>query len=344
MAPPDQPLKKKSRIPKWLVPAVGYTIAIASLIGVFHQFDFKQLEQDVRTLSWGWVLLAVLLNLSVYVFDGWRWAVLLSPAEDAPVAECVKAVFVGQVANAALPAKAGEVIRCYLLSYWTATPFSLALTGDAIGRVMDGVCMAVAFYAFTWGITDMRSELRDGAFVFAIGVAILSGLLAFVLFRREHAKSFVSKSKWSARFAHLMHEIHRLGDIKNLRNAFGISILYLLMPILSVWALFRAYSFDFSFVQAAIVLVIIHIGTTLPGAPANVGAFSFFAALSLEMLAAGPAEAKVFAVFLYFAHTLPPIIVGACILLFTGLKLGEVHTHAKTAHHTPRVVTPAVND
>jgi len=340
MAPSDTPPKHKRRIPKWLMPALGFLIAAASLYFIFHQFDYKQLEQDVRTLSWGWVLVAVLLNLLVYVLDGWRWSVLLRPAQKIPVAECVKAVFVGQVANV-LPAKAGEIVRCYLLSFWTEIPFSLALTGDAIGRVMDGICMVLAFYVFTHGITDMRSSLRDGAFAFAMVVLALSGILAFILFRREHAKKFVSTGKWSARFANMMHEIHCLGNIRVLRNAFGISLLYLLMPMLSVWALFRAYNFDYSFVQAAIVLVIIHIGTTVPGPPANLGAFSIFAALSLEMLAAGPTEAKIFAVILYFAHTLPPILVGTLVLLFSGLKLGEVHTHAKSAHHSDK--TPAVN-
>jgi len=328
-----QPAPKRN-IRKWLVPTVGYTIAIASLWGVFHDFDYKLLEQDVRALSWGWVLIGVLLNLTVYVLDGLRWAVLLSPAEDAPVTECVKAVFVGQVANAVLPAKAGEVVRCYLLSFWTDTPFTLALTADAIGRVMDGICMVLAFYLFTWGITDMRRGLRDGAFIFAVAVALLSCLLLFVLFRREHAKLFLSNNKWGARFASVLHEIHSLGDVKVLRKAFGISVLYLLMPILSVWALFHAYNFDFSFQQAAIVLVVIHLGTTLPGAPANVGAFQWFATISLEMLSAGPMEAKIFSVILYFAHTLPPIIIGAIVLLFTGLKLGEVHTHARKAHHS----------
>lgn len=340
MGPPDAPPKPKRKIPKWLVPTVGYSIAIASLIGVFHQFDYRQLEQDVRTLSWGWVILGIALNLAVYVLDGWRWAVLLSPDEDTPVAECVKAVFVGQVANAVLPAKAGEVIRCYLLSFWTDTPFSIALTADAIGRVMDGICMALAFYLFTYGMPNMRRDLRDGAFVFAVGVLVLSCILLFILFRREHAKSFVSGNKWSARFAHIMHEIHCLGNVRTLRNAFGISILYLLMPILSVWALYRAYSFDFSFQQAAILLVIIHIGTTLPSAPANLGSFQLFATMGLEMLDAGPTEAKIFSVILYFAHTLPPIIVGAFVLLFTGLKLGEVHTHAKRAHHSHRSPLP----
>ena len=54
--------------------------------------------------------------------------------------------------------------------------------------------------------------------------------------------------------------------------------------------------------------------------------------LTVVMLEAGPTEAKIFSVILYFAHTLPPIIVGAGVLLATGLKLGEVHIHARKAH------------
>ena len=340
----EQPSSTKKRVQKWLVPVVGYSIALASLYGVFHDFDYRLLEQDVRTLRWGWVLLGILLNLTVYVLDGWRWAVILNPAEDAPVSECVKAVFVGQVANAVLPAKAGEVVRCYLLSFWTDTPFTLALTADAIGRVMDGICMVVAFYLFTWGMAGMRRDIRDVAFIFTVVVAILSLLLLFVLFRREHASKFVSNSKWGQRFGNALHDIHSLGNARVLRNALGISALYLLMPILSVWALFRAYNFDFSFQQAAIVLVVIHLGTSLPGAPANVGAFQWAATISMVMLAAGPMEAKIFSVILYFAHTLPPIIVGAVVLLFTGLKLGEVHTHAKKAHHSGRAIEPSGAD
>ena len=86
------------------------------LYWVFRQFDYKQMETDVRTLQWGWVALGIVLNVLVFVVDGWRWSVLLSPFEDAPPIECIKAVFIGIVANGVLPAKAGEVIRCYLLS------------------------------------------------------------------------------------------------------------------------------------------------------------------------------------------------------------------------------------
>src|SRR5271170_3653480 len=82
--PPVNDPPKSRRIPKWLVPTVGYSIAIASLIWVFHAFDYQQLGQDLRTLHWGWVIAGILLNIAVYLVDAWRWKVLLSPAGIVP--------------------------------------------------------------------------------------------------------------------------------------------------------------------------------------------------------------------------------------------------------------------
>jgi glycosyltransferase 2 family protein len=347
MHPPMDSLKQ-SRIPKWLVPAAGYSIAIASLIWVFHAFDYKQLGQDVRALHWGWVLLGIVLSLMVYVVDAWRWSVLLRSAEIVPLGECIKAIFVGQVANGVLPAKAGEVVRCYLLSLWTEMPVSLALTSDAISRVMDGICLVAGFYLVTIGLHAPTHRLqkefmlwKDGTFILMIFVAILSALVIFVLFRREHASSLVQGNKWAARFAHLMHEIHELGDVSSLAVAMGISVLYLLLPILSVWCLFQAYEFDFGFVQAAIVVIVVHIGTILPNAPANIGSFQAFATVAMGMVQAEASAAASFSLIFYIAQTLPQIFVGFLVLLFTGLNLGEVHTRAVRAEHTRKIHVPA---
>jgi glycosyltransferase 2 family protein len=334
------PSTKKPRIPQWIVPTVGYAIAIASLIWVFHQFDYRALEQDVRQLHWGWVSLGILLNLAVYILDAWRWQVLLSPVEAVPLTECGKAVMVGQVANAVLPGKAGEIIRCYLLSLWTDTPLSLALTSDFVARVMDGICMVVGFYLVTVGV-HVPKPLQDGTYALTIGVIVLSAILLFMLFRREHATSLITGRKWAARFHQAMHEIHQLGDPATLWRALGISMLYLFLPVLSVWCLFRAYAFDFTVVQAGVVLIIVHIGTMLPNAPANLGSFQFFATVSLGMLNADKPEAKIFSLILYFAHTLPQIAIGALVLLFTGLKLGEVHMHAQRAEHARHPCIPS---
>ncbi len=337
LPPETDQISKKRQITKRLVPILAYTCAIGSLVWVFHSFDYHLFEQDIRTLHWGWVAAGIILNLLVYLLEAWRWATLLRPAEIVPVSECAKAVFVGQVANAALPFKAGEIVRCYLLSFWTDTPLSLALTSYAISRVMDGICLAVGFYLVTIGL-DVPEHLherfaiwRDGAFILAIAVAVLSAVFLYVLFRREHATSFVSGNKWAKRFSHLMHEIHQLGDSKTLGQALAISVLYLALPMLSVWCLFQAYSFDFGLLSAGIVLVIIHMGTMVPNAPGNIGSFQFFATVALAIVEAEPSAAANFSVILYLALNIPQIAVGALVLLFTGLNLGEVHLHAQRA-------------
>jgi glycosyltransferase 2 family protein len=350
---PSNDSPKRRSVPKWLVPAAGYSIAIGSLVWVFHAFDFQQLGQDLRSLHWEWVVLGIALNLLVYVVDAWRWSVLLRPAEIVPLNECMKAIFVGLVANGVLPAKAGEVVRCYLLSLWTEMPVSLALTSDAISRVMDGIWLVAGFYLVTIGLHAPTHRLekefmlwRDGTFVLMIAVAILSGLIVFVLFRREHASSFVKSNKWAERFSHLMHEIHELGDVRSLGVAMGISVLYLLLPVLSVWCLFRAYDFDFGLVPAGIVLIVVHIGTILPNAPANIGSFQAFATVALGIIRAEQSAAASFALIFYIAHTLPQILVGFVVLLFTGLNLGEVHTRAIHAEHArkTRIPAPLVNE
>ncbi len=340
-------------MPKWLVPAAGYSIAIASLVWVFRSFDYQQLQQDLKTLHWEWVALGVALNLLNYVVDAWRWQVLLQPAEFVPLSECVKAIYVGLVANGVLPAKAGEVVRCYLLSLWTEMPVSLALTSDAISRVMDGVWLVAGFYVVTIGLHPPTQRLQkqlalwsDGAFILAISVAILSALILFVLFRREDASSFVKSNKWAARFAHLMHEIHELGDAMSLLIAMGISMLYLLLPVLSVWCLFRAYDFDFGLLPAAIVVIVVHIGTILPNAPANIGSFQAFATVALGIIQAEESAAASFSLIFYIALNIPQILVGFIVLLFTGLNLGEVHTRAVHAEHArkTRIPGPLVNE
>jgi len=346
MHPPNHPPIGR-RLPKWLIPAVGYSIAIASLVWVFHAFDYQQLGQDLRTLHWPWVMLGVALNLAVYFVDAWRWSVLLRPAEIVPLDECVTAIFVGLVANGVLPAKAGEVVRCYLLSLWTEMPVSLALTSDAIARVMDGIWLVLGFYLVTIGLHAPTHRLekefmlwRDGTFILLIAVAILSVLILFVLFRREHAHSFVKSNKWAERFAHLMHEIHELGDVGSLSFAMGISVIYLMLPVFSVWCLFRAYDFDFGLLQAGIVVIVVHIGTILPNAPANIGSFQAFATVALGIIQAEQSAAASFALIFYIAHNLPQILVGFVVLLFTGLNLGEVHTRAIHAEHTRKMRIP----
>src|SRR2546423_1337653 len=133
-APPRR--RKRLKLPKWLIPAVGYSISAISLVWVFSKFPYSQLGDPLRTMDWAWVAIAIVCEISVYFFDAWRWAALLKPVGSPSFGLCLQSVFVGLFGNDVLPAKAGELIRCFLLSFETKVPLPLALTSDLILRVM----------------------------------------------------------------------------------------------------------------------------------------------------------------------------------------------------------------
>jgi glycosyltransferase 2 family protein len=323
------------KIPEWVLPAVGYAVSAASLFWVFKRFDFVSLWSDVRALEWIWIVVGVACEMTSHVVDAWRWKVILQPAEDAPFWVCVEATFVGLFANDVLPAKAGEIIRAYLLAVSSEVPIALALMSAAIERLFDGLVMFLVFFAIT---LDMRNVggLRSGMGLLGFITMGVLAIMLFILFYKSHAHTVISGNKFAVKFIHLLDELHRIGDLRALGTAFAISFLYLLLQICAVAALARADSFDFGLKEAAFVLLVLRLGTMIPNAPGNLGTFQFAAERALRLLTVEAASAKSFAAILYVFMTLPALVAGAISVAFTGVSIREIHHHARKAHSRPR--------
>src|SRR5579863_2074462 len=258
---------KRRRIPQWLVPAFGYAVSAASLIWVFWRFPWAQLADHLRTLEWNWVAIAILFELAVYFIDAWRWKILLKRVGAPSFGLCLQAVFVGLLANDILPAKAGELVRCLLLSYETEVPLSLAITSDVILRIMDGLWIVILYLLVTFRVGS-HADVTRVMWCFGATVIGVSVVIIFVLFRRQHAHHFLKTTGWAERFIHLLNEIHRLGHWRELGLAMLGSGIYWVLQTLAFWALARADAFDFGVSGAAFILVVKAIGTLIPNAPA----------------------------------------------------------------------------
>ena len=182
--------------------------------------DYAGLMDDIRTLKWRWMAVAILLELAVYVCQAWRWNILLSPVERLPLWPTVKAIYIGVFASGVLPLRTGEIIRCYLLAFWNELPVSLAFTSGAIERVIDGLWLVAAF-GFTAGLLELPRYMIDGVEVMAAVLALLSMVFIYVLFRKQHAHTLLARVSWGSKFAHVLDEIHRLGDWRTLGRGDG---------------------------------------------------------------------------------------------------------------------------
>jgi uncharacterized protein (TIRG00374 family) len=327
--------RRQSGIPRWLVPAIGYTVSGISLIWVFSRFPYRLLGDHLRTMDWWWVSLAVALEFAVYFVDAWRWSAFLQPVGAPSFGVALQAVFIGVFANDVLPARAGELIRCFLLSYETEVPFSLAVTSDVILRIMDGLWVVIVYLIITFQISSHAMVTRV-MWGFGTGVVAVSLLVLFVLFRRQHARHFVTNTKWAANLIHLFDEIHRLGHWRELGIAMLLSGVYWFGQLLAVWALTRADAFDLGLGAAGFLLVVKAIGTLVPNAPANVGAYQAATIYALMLLLVEHPNAQIFAEIMFWFLTLPVAVGGAIAVAFAGFDITSLHRHAKEASMTSR--------
>jgi len=321
---------RRRGLPKWLVPAIGYAVSAASLTWVLWKFPFGQLGDHLRTLEWNWVVVAILFEVAVYFADAWRWGSLLKPVGSPSFGLCLQSVFVGVLANDILPAKAGEVVRCLLLSYETEVPLSLAITSDVILRIMDGLWILIVYLIITFQIAT-HVDVTRGMWVFGTGAVVVALVLLFVLFRRQHAHHFVRTTSWAARFSHLLDEIHRLGHWRELRSGMAISGFYWLAQMLAIWALTKADRFDLGLSAAAFLLVVKAVLTLIPNAPANMGAYQAAVVYAFGFLLVERANAQAFSEIMFGFLTLPAAVVGAIAVVFADIDLLALHRHAHRA-------------
>lgn len=321
---------RRQGFPRWLVPAIGYSVSAASLIWVFWKFPWSQLADHLRTLEWNWVAIGILFEVSVYFIDAWRWKALLRRVGEPSFPLCLQSVFVGLLANDILPAKAGEVVRCFLLSYETEVPLSLAITSDVMLRIMDGLWIVILYLAVTFQIST-HVDVTRGMWIFGIGAVAISLVLLFVLFRRQHAHYFVRTKSWAARFVELLDEIHRLGHWRELRNAMGISAFYWISQMLAIWALTKADHFDLGLSAAAFLLVVKAVLTLIPNAPANMGAYQAAVVYAFGFLLVERANAQAFSEIMFAFLTMPAAVGGAIAVLFADVDLLALHRNAHRA-------------
>jgi uncharacterized protein (TIRG00374 family) len=97
------------------------TIAVAgitlALLGwFFRNADFAQVWREIRAAD-PWALLALLgATALTYVLRALRWQYLLRPLGPTRFRVAFRTTVIGFAANTVLPARAGELVRPYLLA------------------------------------------------------------------------------------------------------------------------------------------------------------------------------------------------------------------------------------
>ncbi len=321
-------------------------LSLGCLAWTLRDAKLGELHDDLTTMDWKWVALAVVTGIAVYLLQGLRWSLILHPVEPVGFWRSTRAIFIGLFCNEVLPGHAGEVLRCYLVANWTDLPFSVSLSSALIERIFDGIWLSLALLV-TLSYVALPHQLRfltDGSWVLALLVIGGSALLGFAMFRQTGAGKPVvppvatlRPKGWRGHLFVLLQDLRLIGHSRYLYFSLLVSLGHMLIGTIPIWASFKGYGFDLGWAEAFALMVFLRLGGIVPQAPGNLGLFQFLTREILErVFNVVPDEAARFSLVLWGIVTLPLMISGFIALWIEEADLIQLKRAAEQEAATLR--------
>jgi uncharacterized protein (TIRG00374 family) len=338
----------------WIRMALSYALAIACLVWVFYDYDFTDLLRRVAAMNLLLVMMAIICDVLSFVCQGWRWRLLLRPFGSISVLRATQAIYTGMFVNQLLPMKLGELLRAYLVSQWTSVKLGTVATSIVIERLFDGFWLAAAFVVTMIFIPLPRRLIEAGDALGALVLILVSLLIALSL-RRTSLPTFVAGAhvgdvrqmsteagecerkpveRSLARSLGVLLdrtavELRAILHAPSSLSAFALSLLLVSLQWLAFWLAMLAFGLRLSPLPAAAVFVIVHVGTLLPGAPANIGTYQFFTVLGLVLFGVDKTSAAGFSLVVFVLLSVHTWGLGFWALRRSGLTLSGVRTELR---------------
>lgn len=326
---------KKKRDPlKW----VAYLISAICLWWVYHNFEWSSEIHRLRAVHWRWILLACCCDFLVYIVQAWRWNALLKPVARVPFWRTVQSIYIGLFANEVLPLKSGEIVRCYLLAHWNHIPFPKVFSAAMIERLIDGIILVAGFF-YILRLGHLPKRVEVGVAVLVVLVIVLGTLVIFAVLNKRFAHHVTTGHRWSESLLMIVEGLHLMARSPSSIEGCFASLVYLGLQVVPVYALMAGYQLGLDWTDAVVVLLIIRLGTIVPGAPSNIGVFQLVAFLALHtVLGVERGMATSVATLMFMVITVPLLVGGSVALALTGSDLHEVYEQARNYRCLPTKV------
>jgi uncharacterized protein (TIRG00374 family) len=278
-----------------------------------------------------------------------RWQYLLAPIGRARLGPAFRTTTIGFAASAVLPARAGEVIRPYLLARQEGLSATATFATVIIERLLDAMTcvMLLASFVLVFDTGVESSEPRLYGLVEAGGVAV--GVVALAIFGGMvvAARDPEAVGRWAYKVDHLLPSrfTHALA-VGLLRFAEGLAVvrtpkrlvsaLVLSFPLwlsigLGIWAVTAAFGIDMPFTGSFLLIALLVVGVSVP-TPGAVGGFEAAAQIGLTAFYGVPNDRAVgTALVLHVVSLLPVVLLGFLFLVQDGLGFGAMRNLAHAA-------------
>ena len=312
------------KIKQILQVALSLGIALWIFWFLYRDIEVAQLQAQLASSNWFWILLSLLIAWAGYWLRGWRWALLFrQEADQLPVSSnrAYHAVMVGYLVNLLIP-RAGEVARCTVLTRNNGIPLGQAIGTVLVERSVDLLFLAgTIFTAFLLenelflslagqlvNIKSLTSSLLDKLPLLLGGAAVF--LLSLYLLGRKY-RNHGLVNKLQLFFRQLLSVVRAIGNLKNPMGFWISSVIIWIIYFLTLYTVSQGIesAANLSGGQVLLVMVMGTIGMIAP-VQGGIGTFHALVAYILVVFGVPEADGKIFAAIIHGTQMLLVIGVG----------------------------------
>jgi uncharacterized protein (TIRG00374 family) len=314
--------------------------ATAGLLAVFlWNADLGRVVADLGEADGELLLLALATIVVNVVVRSLRWQYLLAPLGPTRFGYAVEATIIGFAASAVLPARAGEIIRPFVLARREQLSTAGAFATIVIERLLDLLMVLVLFAASVF-VFQPRSAHFDprlwraievGGITAGVAALALLGLFAFLAGDTRRIWRLVgSLERWlparAARGAQHLAETFASGlaSIRQPRRLIAACLWSLplwLSVAVGTWAVTRALGIAMPFAGTFPLLVILIVGVAVPTPGAIGGLDEAYRLGVVTLFGASPDRAIAAAIVLHAITFVPVTLTGLVLAAREGLNL-----------------------
>jgi uncharacterized protein (TIRG00374 family) len=315
----------------------NWKILFGILVSVFfiwlalRGLELEKVGQYLSSADYRWIIPGVLVYFVAVWARTWRWHYLLRPLKAISLRRLFPIVCIGYFGNNVYPARAGEVIRAFVLRRNEGISVSASLATIIIERIFDGLVMLVfVFFALPFvGVEHIPSIYRLTvilASVFFFAALLIFLWMAFDPERANRFYRFLSSRLLPQRlrgpadsfFERFMAGLHFLRSPRDVLMVFFTSIVIWLLETVKYWFVMHAFAFAISFIGLMLMNGVVNLTTTLPSAPGYIGTFEVGARV-LEALDINYDLAFGYTIVLHAALWFPITLLGGYYMWRQGV-------------------------
>jgi len=322
--------------------ALVLLLTIGLLAYFLRNADMAGVWAETRQADAGLLLMAIALTGLTYALRAYRWQYLLAPIGATHFSTAFETTVIGFAASFLLPARAGEVLRPYLLARKERLPATAAFATVILERVLDTVTVLLLFGVFVLFVSpgtitadpQLFARVKLGGALAAVAAAVGLGLF-FVLAghpeRLGRAALRIERilpAKLAAIVATFVETFAQGLAVMRQPARLAVSLV-LSVPLWAsigggIWLTSRAFHMTFSYLGSFLVTTLLVVGVAMP-TPGAIGGFHAMYQIAVTKFFGVPTDRAVGAAIVLHAISFVPVtVLGLVFMAREGLSLGRM--------------------